>query len=626
VESLVLGTQVVPAGIRFRVWAPKRRQVAVAVDGSKDAVVLRREDGGYFSGVVPSLRPGTLYRYRLDEDGEFPDPCSRYQPQGPHGPSQVVDPDAYAWRDAGWRGVTIAGQVFYEMHVGTFTPEGTLDAAARELPELARLGITTVELMPLAEFPGRFNWGYDGVSLFAPAHVYGDPEALKRFVDAAHAVGLGVILDVVYNHLGPDGNYLRQFSDDYFTDRYDNEWGDAINFDGPGSDGVRELFIENACYWVREMHLDGLRLDATQQIYDKSPRHVLAELSVRARQAAAPRQIVLVAENEPQDVVAVRLAHKGGWGLDAEWSDDFHHTARVALTGRREAYYTDYGGTAQELLSCVKRGHLYQGQYYAWQKKPRGTAVTVEPAAAFVFYLQNHDQIANHVCGERLPAEAGRARARAMTALLLLAPETPLLFMGQEFASSRPFLYFADHQDPKLAESVCKGRKEFLAQFPSYAGPEAQEAIPDPCLESTFQAAKLDLGERRTHAADYDLHRDLLRLRRDDHVLARQSRFELDGAVLDRDALLIRWFGGPEGDRLLVLNLGRDLELRRVPEPLLAPPSGAGWRLVLSTDEPRYGGSGTVPAWTGTTWRLAGASAQLFASCEAPLPGGDDKR
>jgi maltooligosyltrehalose trehalohydrolase len=598
-------------GVRFRVWAPKRRTVTVVFENGADELALTREDDGYFSGLAHDLRAGARYRYRLDDAGPFPDPCSRYQPEGPHGPSAVVDPEAYSWRDHGWPGLEMRGQVFYEMHVGAFTPGGTLDAAARELPELARLGVTAVELMPLAEFPGRFNWGYDGVDLFAPAHVYGDPEALKRFVDAAHAGGLGVILDVVYNHFGPDGNYLREFSDDFFTDRYENEWGEAIDFDGPRSKPVRDFFAENAAYWIREFHLDGLRLDATQQIFDRGPRHILAEVGIAARAAAAPRRIVLVAENEAQDLVALRPVEEGGWGLDAVWSDDFHHSARVALTGRREAYYTDYQGTAQELLSCLKRGHLYQGQHYSWQKQSRGTLVTDEPAAAFVFYLQNHDQVANHLRGDRLPGYGGAARARALTALLLLAPETPLLFMGQEFASSRPFVYFADHGDQALARAVRDGRRKFLAQFPSYGGPEAQAVIADPGDPATFAAARLDLNERVTHALDLALHRDLLRLRREDPVLAGQSRLDLDGAVFGRQALVVRFFGGAAGDRLLLVNLDLDLDL--VPaEPLLATSPGHTWRLAFATDEPAYGGPGTIPAWTGTVWKIPGASAQLY--------------
>ncbi|HET9394541.1 MAG TPA: alpha-amylase family glycosyl hydrolase, partial [Nitrospiraceae bacterium] len=323
------------------------------------------------------------------------------------------------------------GQVIYELHVGTFTPEGTLDATIAQLDELKDCGVTLIELMPLAEFPGRWNWGYDGVDLFAPAHVYGDPDALKRFVDAAHERGLGVILDVVYNHFGPDGNYLPAFSDLYLTDRHPNEWGQAINFDGQGSGPVREFFIQNACYWITEFKLDGLRLDAVHAIYDDSPVHVLAELSRQARVAAGARSIVLIAECESQLITTIQSIEDGGWGLDGVWSDDFHHISRVALTGRGQAYYSDYRGTAQELLSVIKRGFVYQGQRYQWQKKPRGTVVKNEPASGFVFYLQNHDQVANHLHGDRIYALASHARYRAIAALLLLAPETPMLFMGQ---------------------------------------------------------------------------------------------------------------------------------------------------------------------------------------------------
>jgi len=304
----------------------------------------------------------------------------------------------------------MTGQVIYELHIGTFTPEGTFDAAARELLELKRLGITLLEVMPIAAFPGRWNWGYDGVNLYAPSQMYGDVEALKRFINAAHAFGLGVILDVVYNHLGPDGNYLRAYSDDYFTDRYKNDWGDAINFDGPDSPEVREFFIRNACYWITEFHLDGLRLDATQNIYDAGPVHVLAELSRRTREVAWPRNIVLIAENEPQDIRCLLPIEQGGFDLDGMWNDDFHHAAQVALTGQREAYYTDYRGNPQEFISAVKRGFLYQGQYYKWQKQPRGTVVTSQPASAFILFTQNHDQVANTLHGERIHALTSAAR------------------------------------------------------------------------------------------------------------------------------------------------------------------------------------------------------------------------
>ena len=614
------GAEVVPEGVWFRVWAPKRRRVQVVLETMKTvAIELEPEGGGYFSGLAPDVHRGALYRYRLDgEEPALPDPCSRFQPVGPHGPSMVVDPAAYRWHDAGWVGVSLPGQIIYELHIGTFTPEGTFDAAARELEELRRVGVTLIEIMPVAEFPGGRNWGYDGVDLYAPAHVYGDAEALKRFVDAAHGLGLGVILDVVYNHLGPDGNYLSSYADEYFSDRYHTDWGEAINFDGPGSTEVREFFIRNACYWIFEFHMDGLRLDATQNIYDAGPVHILSQLSGRAREAAAPRKILLMAENEPQDVKCL-TAHKGGYGLDAMWVDDFHHTARVALTGRREAYYTDYCGSAQELISAVKRGLLYQGQYYSWQKQPRGTPVTTQPAGSFVFFLQNHDQVANSLRGERIHALTSPGRYRALAALLLLAPETPLLFMGQEFAASTPFLFFADHSgQPELIDTTYRGRKEFLSQFPTCASPEAQEQVPNPAQTSTFEASKLDLGERIRHAPMYLFHQDLLRMRREDPVIAAQSREHLDGAVLAPDAFVLRFFG-PEGDdRLLVINLGVDLDYTPAPEPLLAPPPGRAWQGIWSSDAPRYGGPGALNPCREDGWRLPGSCAVLLTA--VPIP------
>lgn len=602
-------------GVGFRVWAPKSRSVEVLVERDLPlGIPLTGEGNGYFSGVSPEAKPGDLYRYRLDGGKAYPDPASRFQPEGPHGPSQIVDPSAFSWHDADWRGLRLHGQVIYELHVGTFTPEGTFDAAIRELPELHRLGITLLEVMPLAECPGSWNWGYDGVDLWAPSHNYGDAHAFRRFVDAAHQLGIGVILDVVYNHVGPDGNYLSAYSDDYFTDRYVTDWGDPINFDGENSREVREFYLQNACYWITEFHLDGLRLDATQNIYDSGPHHILAELSTRTRAAAGDRPIILVAENESQDVACITPVDQGGYGLDAMWNDDFHHAARVALTGRREAYYTDYCGSPQEFISAVKRGFLYQGQYYTWQKQPRGTVVTDPPGEAFVLFLQNHDQVANTLHGERITSISSLARYRALTALTLLAPGTPMIFMGQEFGASTPFLFFADHRDKTLAEMVRNGRREFLAQFVSYASEEAQKAVPDPSDPETFARSKLNLEERRMHASLYRFHEDLLRLRREDPVIARQDRRSLDGAVLGPDAFVLRFFGGAQSDRLLVVNLGLDLNGMSVPEPLLAPQRGSGWRLVWSSDHPRYGGPGLINPYGGSkaSWRLPGGCAVLL--------------
>ena len=609
--QMTLGAQVEPVGVRFRVWAPKRARVDVVLEDDGRSFPLLKDEGGYFSGLVPMAMAGMRYRYRLDNGEAYPDPCSRYQPEGPHGPSLIVDASAYEWRTPRWPGVRMPGQVIYELHVGTFTPEGTLDALIGQLDELKACGVTLIELMPLAEFPGRWNWGYDGVALFAPAHVYGDPNALRRFVDAAHARGLGVILDVVYNHFGPDGNYLPVYSDQYLTDRHPNEWGQAINYDGPGSQGVRDFVLQNACYWITEFRLDGLRLDAVHAIYDDSPMHVLAELSQKTRASAGERSIVLIAECESQLINTVRPIEEGGWGLDGIWSDDFHHICRVAATGRSEAYYADYRGTAQELLSVVKRGFVFQGQRHDWQKKPRGTVVRNEPAAAFVFYLQNHDQVANHLHGDRIHGMVSPARYRALVALMLLAPETPMLFMGQEFAASNPFLFFADHHSD-LAAKVYEGRKKFLSEFPEYATPEAQDAVPDPADESTFQQSRLDLSERKRHQAAYLLHQDLLRLRREDRVLVRQDRGTLDGAVLGTQALVLRYGTSMEDQRLLVVNLGGDLHYVPAPEPLLAPVEGGSWILQWSSEHPRYGGSGIINPLTDEGWHIPAANATLF--------------
>jgi maltooligosyltrehalose trehalohydrolase len=633
-RRLPIGAEILPSGgVHFRVWAPRRRRVEVVLEGGgasprrePAAVALEPEGGGYFSGRASAAGAGSLYRFRLDgEPALYPDPAARFQPEGVHGPSQVIDPGAFRWTDGGWRGVRLRGQVLYEMHVGTFTRAGTWEAAARELPELAALGVTVLEVMPVAEFPGRFGWGYDGVDLFAPTRLYGTPDDFRRFVDRAHAAGLGVILDVVYNHFGPDGNYLKQYAADYFTDRYENEWGEAINFDGPNAGPVREFFAANAAYWVDEFHLDGLRLDATQQIFDSSPDNILAVLARRVRAAARGRATLLVAENEPQETRLVRPPEQGGYGLDCLWNDDFHHSATVALTGHNEAYYTDYLGRPQEFVSAAKWGYLYQGQRYQWQKKRRGTPALDLGPAHFVTFTQNHDQVANSGRGQRCHELTSPGRFRALTALLLLGPGTPMLFQGQEFAASGPFLYFADHK-PDLAKLVCKGRAEFLAQFRSLAAPEVQDCLPRPDEAATFERCKLDFAERERHKPLYDLHRDLLRLRREEPAFRAQRPRGLDGAVLGDAAFVLRYFAEDGRDRLLLVNLGRDLRLDPAPEPLLAPPAGAAWDILWSSEDPRYGGNGTAPLDTEANWIIPGEAAVVLQPTAgepgASAPGG----
>ena len=614
----------VDGGVHFRVWAPRRKRVTVVLGHERDrgAVPLAAEGTGYFAGVSAEAGVGTLYRFRLDDDDTlYPDPASRSQPEGPAGPSRVIDPTEFAWTDAGWGGASLHGQVIYEMHIGTFTRERTWAAAARELAELADLGVTCLEMMPIAEFSGRFGWGYDGVDLFAPTRLYGEPDDLRRFVDQAHRHGLAVILDVVYNHLGPDGNYLKQFSPDYFTDRHATDWGEAINFDGPGSGPVREFFLANARAWIEEFHFDGLRLDATQAIHDESPEHIVSALAREVRAAARGRATLIVAENEPQHSDLVRPADRAGGGLDALWNDDLHHSAVVALTGKKEAYYTDYNGSPQELISAAKWGFLYQGQRYKWQRRRRGRPALDLPPAHFVSFIENHDQVANAADGSRLHRLTSPGRYRAMTAYLLLTPGTPMLFQGQEFASSAPFLYFADHRG-ELGVTVRKGRAEFLAQFPSIATPEMMAALPDPTAADTFERCTLDFGERGRHESIYRMHRDLLRLRRHDPAVSAQRPRGVDGAVLGPEAFVLRFFGEGGGDRLLVVNLGADLTFNPAPEPLLAPPAAALWRILWSSDDVRYGGAGVAPIETRRNWCIPGHAAVLLEP--HPAAGADD--
>ena len=600
-------------GTAFRVWAPYRKRVQVVLEndsgGAPAEIELPGEDG-YFYGAAAEAAAGTRYRYRLDGESLFPDPASRFQPHGPEGPSEIIDSAAFEWTDHDWSGARTDGQVIYELHVGTFSDEGTWEAARQQLPELSNTGISMIELMPIADFPGRFGWGYDGVHLFAPTWLYGHPDDLRRFVDDAHRAGIAVILDVVYNHFGPEGNHLKEFSPDYFTAAYSNEWGEAINFDGPNSGPVREHFTANAAYWIRDFHLDGLRLDATQQMFDNSGDHIIGAITRSARQAAGKRSIFIVAENEPQHTRLARPASAGGYGVDALWNDDFHHSAMVAMTGRNEAYYTDYLGRPQEFISAVKYGYLFQGQRYKWQKQRRGTPSRGLAPSHFVNYIQNHDQIANSTKGARVHMLASPGRFKAMTALLLLAPNTPMLFQGEEFASSKPFYYFADH-NPELAKIVQKGRSEFLSQFRSLANPQTYEVLPDPGNPATFQKCKLDFSERERHAPYYNLHKDLIRLRRDDEVFRNQAQGRLDGAVLAEEAFVLRYFGKDGDDRLLIVNFGRDLHLDPAPEPLLAPPEGSRWKLLWSSEDVHYGGSGTYAPDTEENWRIPGHAAMV---------------
>ncbi|QOV92371.1 malto-oligosyltrehalose trehalohydrolase [Humisphaera borealis] len=633
VRRLPVGAEQLPngLGVHFRVWASKRRLVRVVLDDRPDSpVTLEREAEGYFAGLAPRARAGTLYRYQVDDDPQlYPDPVSRYQPQGVHGPSQVVDADEFRWTDGAWAGINSDGQILYEMHVGTFTKEGTWAAAAERLEDLRDLGITCVEVMPVNEFAGRWGWGYDGVQLFAPYHHYGTPDDMRRFIDRAHAVGLGVILDVVYNHLGPDGNYASVFSDQYFSPTHQTDWGDAMNFDAAGSRPVREFFLCNVRMWIEEYHLDGFRFDATQALVDESERHILAEITEVARRSAGNRAIYLVNENEPQHTQLVRPIDGGGCGMDALWNDDFHHAAMVAMTGHSEAYYCDYRGAPQEFISAAKWGYLYQGQRYKWHERRRGTPALDLPPTAFIHFIQNHDQIANTARGDRLHKVTSPGELRAMTALLLLMPQTPMLFQGQEFAASSPFYYFSDHHED-LSKLIAAGRAKEIAQFPSAASPLMQEQLVDPSAPATFERSKIDHSEadRPFHAEIYRLHKELLRLRREEPAFKRvQRRGDIDGAVLGAGAFVLRFFGRPDhggesggqgDDRLLIVNLGQDLALDPAPEPLLGAPPGRRWFTIFSSEDPCYGGSGTAPLETEAEgWHIPGRTTVLLRPVNA---------
>ncbi|MGH7466467.1 MAG: malto-oligosyltrehalose trehalohydrolase [Longimicrobiales bacterium] len=620
-RRLPVGAELVGTGVHFRVWAPAARQVEVNIEGgpaSGQQVLLAPEDNGYFSGSCPHAGAGTLYRLQLDRNRSYADPASRFQPQGPHGPSEVIDASRFSWNDHDWRGPRVDRPLLYELHIGTFTRVGTWTAAFTRLPHLRDLGVNIIEIMPVADFPGRFGWGYDGVNLYAPTRLYGRPDDFRRFVDAAHALGMGVILDVVYNHFGPDGCVLGEFARAYFSDRHVTDWGAAINFDGPDSGSVREYFVSNAGYWISEFHLDGLRLDATQNIYDTSRPSIITQVAARVREAAGARRSFVVAENETQQAWLLRAPSGGGAGLDALWNDDFHHSARVAMTGRAEAYYTDYRGTAQELISASRWGFLYQGQYYSWQDKPRGSPVVDIPLTRFVHYLQNHDQVANSRTGERLHQITSPGRWRAMTALLLLGPASPMLFQGQEFAASAPFLFFADHQ-PELARQVRQGRRAFLSQFASLATSEAQALLPDPMDDQVFEKSRLDWAELERNQLTLALHRDLIRLARLDPALQRRERNMVQGATLSEECLALRFSGHIGNDRLLLVNLGRQLTFVPAPEPLLAPPALREWRLQWSSESPQYGGAGTPPVERQDGWHIPAECAVVLAA-RARLP------
>ena len=585
---LPLGARPANDGVEFRVWAPDHDDVVVVeyVDGVPAATYpLVADPAGYWSGHVAGLEAGSQYMYRLGGELDRPDPASRHQPTSVHGPSMVVDP-AFPWTDDRWTGLPREALVIYELHVGTATDAGTFEALIARLPYLRELGITALELMPVADFPGDRNWGYDGVDLYAPARAYGGTVGLKLLVDAAHAHGLAVLLDVVYNHLGPAGNYLRDYSRQYFTGRHHTPWGEAINFDGSAKQAVRDFFMDNALYWVHEYHIDGLRLDATHAIIDDSPVHLLQELAERVRASLpAGRQVVLIAEDERNEARLSQPVAQGGIGLDGLWADDFHHVVRVCLTGEQEGYFGDYQGGTAELVTVLRDGWLYQGQPSLLAGHPRGTPAYDLAPAAFVHCIQNHDQIGNRALGERLNHDVSLPAYLAASVLLLLSPYTPLLFMGQEWAASTPFLFFTDH-DAELGKAVTEGRRREFAYFAKFTGAE----VPDPQALTTFERSRLDWSERTAepHAGVLRIYRDLLDLRRRVPAASYGDRsgFEVRGAGNAGVALLRRAPATADQALLVIVNLRGSAEFDLT--DLVA--SAQDWCLALDSLDARYGG------------------------------------
>ncbi|QDV36665.1 malto-oligosyltrehalose trehalohydrolase [Tautonia plasticadhaerens] len=584
-------------GVRFRVWAPKEPGVSVVIEGDPPRVEpLERHADGTFGALVDGLGPGARYRYRISS-GEFPDPASRFQPEGVHGPSEVVDPGHFRWLDRGWTGLTLDELVVYELHVGTFSPEGTFDGVTGRLPYLRDLGVTAVELMPVADFPGDRNWGYDGAALYAPSRRYGRPDDLRRLVDTAHRLGLAVLLDVVYNHLGPDGCYLPAFSPYVFSEIHSNPWGKSLNFDDTHSTLVRQFFIENALHWVHEYRVDGLRLDATHAIIDDSDRPFVADLASRVRESVADREVLVIAEDHRNLAQMIRPEGEGGWGLDGVWADDFHHIVRVALAGEHEGYYRDFTGSMAELADCLVKGWLYTGQHSTNRDEHRGSEPIGVPPRRMVVCTQNHDQIGNRAMGDRLHHGCDLAAYRASSALLLCAPETPMLFQGQEWATGTPFQFFTDHE-ADLGRAVTEGRRQEFRHFAAFADPASRDRIPDPQAEATFLGSRLDWSEpdREPYASTLRLFRALLTLRRSEPALKNARIGSYRAAPLSDHSLLLRNDAEVGPSLLVVFHLGGAEEVSLSARPELDGLDVSRCQLVLTTDERPFAPDGRPPA------------------------------
>ena len=585
-EGILGATHLGNSGCRFVVWAPLAGKVEVHVVSPQEKIIpLDRHPNGYHEAILEGVPLGSLYLYRLDCHQERPDPASRLQPKGVHGPSQVVDRH-FPWQDSTWFGLPMQDYIIYELHVGTFTPEGHFDAIIGYLDELRQLGITAIEIMPVAEFPGNRNWGYDGVYPFAVHSSYGGPTGLKRLVDACHRKGISVILDVVYNHLGPEGNYLRDFGP-YFTEQYHTPWGPALNFDGPHSDEVRRYFIENALSWVTEFHIDALRIDAVHGIMDRSAQPFLQELAVAVHKQAERlnRRVYLIAESDLEDTRLIRHRHLGGYGLDAQWNDDFHHCIHALLTGERTGYYQDFGHI-QHLVKAFHEGFVYSGQYSEYRRRRHGNSSRYIPAHRFVVFTQNHDQIGNRMLGERLSQLVSFEGLKLAAGLVVLSPFIPLLFMGEEYGETAPFPYFTSHSDPNLVQAVRQGRQEEFASFQWQGAPQ------DPQDEAAFLRAKINhpLRQEGQHQVLTDFYKKLIRLRKEISALTCLSKdnMEVLGYEKTRTLLVRRWSDREEVAMAFNLN-------KNAVEVAFPLPAGQWSKLIDSADKSWKGTGSLVP-------------------------------
>jgi maltooligosyltrehalose trehalohydrolase len=588
------GAKLVNGGVHFSLWAPSQDQVLVYLD-NQGPLPMRKSDEGWHDLMSSSAKAGTLYKFRLQDGLEVPDPASRFQPEDVHGPSEVVDPYNYKWKDGTWNGRPWEECVIYELHIGAFTQEGTFRSAIDRLDYLADLGITAIEIMPVADFPGSRNWGYDGVLLFAPDSSYGRPEDLKALVDAAHARNIMVFLDVVYNHFGPDGNYLPSYSP-IFTEHHKTPWGAAVNFDSEGSDLVREFVVQNAMYWISDFHFDGLRFDAVHAIKDDSEIHILDEMAARVRTAGLKRQVHLVLENEENETAP--LERVGGRPLyyTAQWNDDLHHVLHAAATKETSGYYADYTGCTDKLGRALAEGFAFQGELMGYRGSPRGEPSGHLPPTAFVSFIQNHDQVGNRAFGDRITSFAPAEAARAIISIYLLLPQIPMLFMGEEFGASQPFPFFA-HFEPELAEAVREGRRAEFAKFPEFQDPHRREKIPDPTSEETFKSAKLNWAEAKKgpHAKWAALYRDLLKIRHSEIIPRLKGINGGCGSyeTLGEGAVSVQWTLGDGTSLRLIANLGNQ-RIRNI-----NPRGRRLWSTEIRSDN-------SLDPW-GIIWSLTGA-------------------